>query len=215
VSLLAPLLAVALAAEPATTIPLAPRFASLQGGETLGAGGSEAVFSAGFSTVGATYAQGITAGSDLGANLEFDWLTTELFAGAFYRQLTWREGATYLSWRARVGLYVDAGSTWAVSSNRSDVGIRATPGLAVSRQFSRGVLSASLDVPFDVTFERGGGFQIGVRGAAAFETPLVGDFMAGARAGVGGLWSTAGAPFANDSPRVLVDVSVLLTYRLL
>jgi len=212
---LAPLLAVALAAADVSSIPSEPQFASLQGGETLGVGGSEAVFSAGFSTLSASYAQGLSNVADYGLQLEYDWLTTELFAGGLYRQLTWRFGGIFVSWRARAGLYADFGSTWAVDSNNSDVGVQFTPGLALSRRFSRGILSVAGDVPFDVTFSRGAGFAVGARGSVAFETPLWSDLLVGARAGGGGLWSTGGAPFTNDSPRGFLDFSLLLTYRLL
>jgi hypothetical protein len=210
---LAPLLAVALAAADVSSLSAEPRFASLQGGETLGVGGSEAVFSAGFSTLSAAYAQGLSNAADYGLQLEFDWLTTELFAGGLYRQLTWRFGEVFVSWRARAGLYADLGSTWAADD--SDVGVQFAPGLALSRRFSRGVLSVAGDVPFDVTFSRGAGFAIGVRGSVAFETPLWDDLLVGARAGGGALFSKGGAPFANDSPRAILDFSLLLTYRLL
>jgi len=212
---LAPLLAAVLAAADASSIPSEPRFASLQGGETLGEGGTEAVFSAGFSTLSAAYAQGFSNEADYGLQLEFDWLTTELFAGGLYRQLTWRFGGIFVSWRARAGLYADLGSTWIVDSNSADVGVQFTPGLALSRRFSRVILSVAGDVPFDVTFSRGGGFAIGARGGVAFETSLRSDLLVGARAGGGVLGSTGGAPFTNDSPRGFLDLSLLLTYRLL
>ncbi len=73
---LAPLLALALAAADGSSIPVEPGFASLQGGETLGVGGSEAVFSAGFSTISAAYAQGLSNMADYGVQVEYDWLTT-------------------------------------------------------------------------------------------------------------------------------------------
>ncbi len=212
---LAPLLALALAAADGSSIPVEPGFASLQGGETLGVGGSEAVFSAGFSTISAAYAQGLSNMADYGVQVEYDWLTTEFFVGGLYRQLTWRLGNAYVSWRARAGLYADFGSTWAVAANRSGAGLQLEPGLALSRRFPRGILSVSADVPIDVTFSRGGGFAMGARGSGAFETPLWGDVLVGARAGAGVLWSGGGAPFANDSPRATVELSLLLTYRLL
>jgi hypothetical protein len=212
---LAPLLALALAAADGSSVHLQSRPGSLQGGETLGVGGSVAVFSAGFSTMSAAYAQGHSNMADYGAQLELDWLTTEFFAGGIYRQLTWRLGEVYVSWRARAGLYGDLGSTWATSTNRSGAGLQLAPGLALSRRFPSGVLSASADVPLDFIFSRGGGLAVGVRGSVSFETPLWGDLLVGARAGAAGLGSTGGAPFANDSPRGMIDLSVLLTYRLM
>jgi hypothetical protein len=206
--------AVAAASPDALAIPEGPRFASLQGGETLGVGGSEAVLAAGFSTFSAAYAQGLNDWNDLGAQVELDWLTGELFAGGLFRQLTWRFGDTFISWRARAGLYFNAGATWAIASNHSAVGIQAVPGLALSRRFARGTLSAAIDGRIDLTFSDQGGRAVGVKGTVAFETPLWGDLLAGARVGLGGLWSYAGAPFVGDSPRTLLDLSALLTYRL-
>ncbi len=212
---LAPLLALALAAANGSSDPVQSQLGSLQGGETLGVGGSVAVFSAGFSTLSASYAQGHSSMADYGAHLEFDWFTTEFFAGGIYRQLTWRLGDTYVSWRARAGLYGDFGSAWATSTNQSGAGLQLSPGLALSRRFPGGIFSASADLPLDFIFSRGGGFAVGVRGSASFETPLWGDLLVGARVGAAGLGSTGGAPFADDSPRGTIDLSVLLTYRLM
>jgi hypothetical protein len=209
-AMLAPLLALALAAP----LSSAPPFPSLQGGETLGGAASEFAFAAGFSTLSATYAQGWGDGADYGVALEFDWLSTELVLGGLYRQIAWRHGDLALAWRARAGFYADFGSTWALSTNRSDSGARVTPGLALSTRTARGLLAVGADAPFTVTFSRGGGFAIGLLGTLSFETPLWGDLLAGARFGGGALWSRSGAPFANDSPRGLLEVTALLTYRM-
>jgi hypothetical protein len=212
--MLAPLLALALAAAGDRAITEAPRFPSLQGGETLGVGGTEATFAAGFSTLSAAWVQGLNDVVDYGAVVDFDWLTSELVVGGTYRSLLWRHGNASLAWRARGGLYADFGATYGVSSNRSDAGLQVAPGAALSWRTARGVLSLAGDLPLTVTFERGGGYLVGLRGSVAFETPLWGDLLAGARVGVGGLWSGAGAPFAGDSPRAVLDLSALLTYRI-
>ena len=208
--MLAPLLALALAAS----LPSTPSFPSLQGGETLGGGASQLAFAAGFSTLSAAYAQGWGDGSDYGVALDFDWLSTELVLGGLYRQITWRRGDLALAWRARAGFYADLGSTWSLSTNHGDTGVRLTPGLALSTRTARGLLAVGVDAPFTVTFSGGGGYAIGFLGTVSFETPLWGDLLAGARLGAGGLWSRSGAPFANDSPRTLLDVTALLTYRM-
>jgi hypothetical protein len=212
--MLAPLLALALVAAGDRTIPEAPRFPSMQGGETLGVGGTEAAFTAGFSKLCAAWVQGLNETVDYGAALDLDWLTGEIVLGGVYRSLLWREGNASLAWRARGGLYADFGATYAISSNRSDVGLQVRPGVALSWRTSRGVLSVAGEVPLTLTFQRGGGYLAGLEGSVAFETPLWGDLLAGARVGVGGLWSGSGAPFANDSPRTLLDLSALLTYRI-
>jgi hypothetical protein len=211
--MLAPLLALALLAAGDRAIPDAPRFPSIQGGETLGVGGTEATFAAGFSKLSAAWVQGLNETVDYGAALDFDWLSSEVVLGGVYRSLLWREGNASLAWRARGGLYADFGATYAISSNRSDAGLQVTPGLALSWRTARGVLSVAGDVPLTLTFERGGGYLVGLRGSVAFETPLWGDLLAGARVGAGGLWSGSGAPFATDSPRALLDLSALLTYK--
>ncbi|HEX9289977.1 MAG TPA: hypothetical protein VF904_10655 [Anaeromyxobacteraceae bacterium] len=214
--MLAALLALALSAAPVDgpSISEAPRFPSMYGGETLGVGGSEAAFSAGFSTFSASYAQGLADGVDYGAQLEIDWVTGELFAGGLYRSLLWRSGPVSVAARARAGLYGDFGATWGIATNRGDTGVQLAPGLALSTRAPRGIFSLGGDVPITLTFARGGGYAVGLRGTVAFETPLYGDLLVGARAGGGVLWSRSGAPFANDSPRATVDLSALLTYRL-
>jgi hypothetical protein len=208
--MLAALLALALAAP----VPSSRHFPSLQGGETLGAGSSVAAFSAGFTMVSASWAQALSDGADAGALLDFDLASTELVAGGLYRQIAWRSGDVAVAWRAKGGFYADVGSTWVYDANRSATGLRVTPGLAASTQTGRGLLSLGADFPFTFTFDRGGGFAVGVLGAVSFETPLWGDLSAGARVGGGALWSYSGAPFASDSPRALVDIAALLTYRL-
>src|SRR5271167_4370799 len=113
--LLAPALLLALAAE---GVP----FHSLQGGETLGAGGTVAAFSGGFSALSAAYAQGVSDGRDLGLELDADWLTTELFLGGLYRQVAWRTGDLLASMRLKAGIYGDLGASYAASKNRADGG---------------------------------------------------------------------------------------------
>jgi hypothetical protein len=207
-------LALSLAAAADRSMTAAPPFASLQGGEVLGGGNTEVAFSAGYSTLSAAWAQGLTESVDYGAVLDFDWTTSELLVGGLYRTLTWRSGNASAAIRARGGLYADFGTTWTQSANRSDAGLQVAPGVAISLRTARGVLSAAADLPLTVTFERGGGYAVALKGSVAFETPLWGDLLAGARVGVGELWSGSGAPFANDSPRTLVDLSALLTYKI-
>jgi hypothetical protein len=213
-AMLAPLLALSLAAAGDRAMSEAPGFATLQGGETLGVGNTEAVFAAGYSTLSASWAQGLSDAADYGAVLDFDWTTSELLLGGLYRTLLWRSGAASVALRARGGLYADFGATWAASANRSDAGLQAAPGVALALRSARGVLSIAADLPLTLTFSRGGGYAAGLRGSIAFETPLWGDLLAGARAGVGGTWSGSGAPFARDSPRATLDLAALLTYRL-
>ncbi|HUK65191.1 MAG TPA: hypothetical protein VLV17_00070 [Anaeromyxobacteraceae bacterium] len=205
---LAPILALALAAESAP-------FHSLEGGETLGTGGTVAAFSGGFSLFSAAYAQGLSEGRDWGLELDADWLTTELFAGGLYRQLVWRSGGFFASGRLRAGLYGDLGASYAASANRADGGLSVSPGLAGSVHALGGLFSLGADLPLYVTLSRGGGFAFGLKGSTAFEAPVGKDLALGARLGILGLWSFGGAPFAEDSPRASYEVGLVLTYQLL
>src|SRR5919197_4786942 len=117
--MLAPLLALSLAAAGDHVMSEAPLFSSLQSGETLGAGTTEAVFSAGYSVLSAAWAQGMSDAVDYGAALDFDWTTSEMLLAGLYRTLVWRSGAASLALRGRGGLYADFGASWAASSNRS------------------------------------------------------------------------------------------------
>src|SRR5919198_2914692 len=118
--MLAPVLCLALAAAGDRAMGEAPRFASLQGGETLGVGNTEALLSVGYSTISAAWAQGLSEAADYGAVLDLDWTTGELLLGGLYRDLVARAGSASVALPARGGLYADFGATWAASSNRSD-----------------------------------------------------------------------------------------------
>ena len=209
----ATLLALALAAS-STSIAQAPRFASLQGGETLGAGAAQVLLTAGFPSLSATYAQGLSDTADLGAAVELDWLSSELFAGGLYRGLLWRSGSAALAWRGRAGLYADLGASWAYGANRDGVGVQLAPGLALSMRGARGLFGLGADAPVNWTFTRGGGIALGLRGSASYETPLWGDWLVGARGGLGVLFSSADAPFGGDSPRLTGELVLLFTYRI-
>jgi hypothetical protein len=215
--LIAPLLALALAAgevPPEAPEPVSVHFGSLQGGETLGAGGTVAVFTGGYSTVSAAYAQGFSAGADYGFQLVYDWTLSELVLGGLYRQLLWRSGDLVASWRTRAGFYGDLGATWIASANRSDAGVQVQPGVAVSAPLAGGLLSLGFDAPVDLTFSRGG-IALRLQGDLAFEEPFSDDLSLGGRVGLGSRWSSSGAPLGGDSPRAVYDFSVVLTYQLL
>jgi hypothetical protein len=217
--MLAPAVALVLAASVAAADPAPPRYTpphampSLVSARTLGDGGSALLFTAGVPFLSASYAQGISAGLDLGAQLELDWFMSSLFAGGTLRQASWASGDLDLALRARAGIDANSGSTWAVSRNRSDGGLQLAPGIVGSAALRSGTLSLGLDLPVTLTAARGGGVVFAPRVGLSFETPLYGDWTAGAR--VGGSWHAAsgGAPLARH-PRGFVDFAALLTYRL-
>lgn len=200
---------------PSPTAVSTSRIVSLQGGETLGAGGSLFAVAVGYSTFSAAYAQGFSRSSDLGGQLEFDWATSELFAGLLYRRLVARSDEASIALRFRGGFYADAGGKWMVTDHRSAAGIQFMPGVALSQRLADGMVSVVAEAPFDLTFAGSGGLGLGIRGAAAFEMPLGGDVTFGGRLGVGALWSQGSAPFEADSPRALLDLSLLVSYRFL
>jgi hypothetical protein len=212
-ALLSALLLSAAPAETPSKMVVGQELPSLLSGSTLGDGGALVVATAGFPFLSAAYAQGVSPGLDAGAQLEIDWVTSELFAGGLLRRALLREGDVDVAFRGRAGLYGDLGAQWAYERNRSDAGLQVAPGLVASIALQRGVASLSVDLPLTLTVARGGGVGFAPRVGLAFETPLYGEWSAGVR--VGGLWQVAsgGAPFAHD-PRGSVDAAALLTYRL-
>jgi hypothetical protein len=199
--------------EGPSRIPPPGELPSVLSGATLGDGGSALLVTAGYPFLSGAYAQGLSPGLDAGAQLELDWVTSELFAGGTLRRAALRSGDFDVALRGRAGLYGDMGATWAYDRNRSDVGLQISPGAVVSAALTRGVVSLSADLPFTLTTARGGGVIFAPRAGLAFETPLFGEWSAGAR--VGALWHVAsgGAPFAHE-PRGAVELSAVLTYRL-
>jgi hypothetical protein len=212
-ALLSALLLSAAPAEAPSKMPVGQELPSLLSGATLGDGGSVLVATVGFPFLSASYAQGFSPGLDAGAQLEIDYVTSELFAGGLVRRALLREGDVDVALRGRAGVYGDLGATWAYERNRADAGLQVAPGIVASVALKRGVVSLSTDLPLTLTTARGGGVGFAPRIGLAFETPLYGEWSAGVR--VGGFWQVAsgGAPFAYQ-PRGSVDVAALLTYRL-
>jgi hypothetical protein len=216
----AALLAVASAAapDPAAPDPGAPPRAglalpSLLSAETLGDGGSAVLLGAGVPFLTAAYAQGLSPGLDAGALLEVDFLTSELFLGGTLRRSLARGGDFDAALRARAGGWACLGSEWVVDDNPSDAGLQLAPGAVLSAALRRGVLSLSADLPLTITTRRGGGVGFAPRAGLAFETPLYGDWTAGARLGAQWQVGSGGAPRAGD-PRGAFELSALLTHRL-
>jgi hypothetical protein len=210
-------LLLSLSATPADEGPVGMRpgapFPSLASAAPLPDGGSAFLFTAGYPFLSASYAQGISATLDLGAQAELEWLTSEFFAGGTLRRLLHHEGNLDLAFRLRAGPLANFGADWAVSGNDPDVGLQIAPGAVASLGVRSGTLSVSADLPMTLTVRRGGGFVVAPRASVAFETPLFEGWSAGAR--LGGYWysATGGAPRAGD-PRASVDFAALLTYRM-
>ena len=192
----------------------AERLPSLVSGETLGAGGSALLATAGFPYLGAAWSQGITADWDAGAAIDMDLALSELFAGPTIRVSLARRGATSVALHARAGFYADLGADWVVSRNRANNGIQVAPGLAVSgRSPAGGVVTAALHLPITATI-RHGGAVVAPTARVSYEAPLYGDLTIGARLGATLRAASGGAPLADRDARFAVDLGALLTYRL-
>jgi hypothetical protein len=204
-----------LLAAPALAAPAAPADASehlpsLLGGETL-RGSSTAQAMAGFATLTIAYGQGITAADDLGGQAEFNWSTTELVVGAFWRHQLGRAGGWDLAARLGLGWYADAGSTLIYDDNLRDRGLQLAPGLAFS---SRGVglLSLSIDLPVTFTTWRGHGVWIAPRVAASYEAALYDRLALGVRGSLAWRGGSGSTPMRKG--QVLPELLVTATWVL-
>jgi hypothetical protein len=211
----AALLAVAAAAADPAAAPArpAPSLPSLLSAETLGDGGSAVLLGAGLPFLTAAYAQGISRGLDAGALFEVDLLTSEIFLGGTLRRSLGRAGELDAAFRGRAGLWTSLGSEWVVDDNPADVGLQVAPGAVISAALRRGTASLSADVPLMLTTARGGGVAASPRAELAFETPLYGDWTAGARLGAQWQIGSGGAPRAGD-PRGALELIAVMTRRL-
>jgi hypothetical protein len=215
------LAALALGAPPATAAAAAPRpapeaepgplkFPSLLSAESLH-GNSGAVGYAGFSSIGAAYAQGITLQDDLGATVDFDWGTTELRLGALWRRPLGTAGGWTMGGRIGVSWYVDFGGKWIQDDNRSDRGVTLAPALVLSTRAGEGVVSITGDLPLTLTTWRGGGFQAAPKASVGFEAPLYGPWTLGITGGLQWRGGSGGAPMRSG--RLQPELLVMAGYR--
>lgn len=188
------------------------RQASLLGAESLD-GGSLATAWAGYSAIGVAYGQGITRQDDLGASLDFDWASTELWLSAFWRRPVGKLSGWDMAFRARVAWYLDYGSTWIHSDNLSDRGLLLAPSLVLSTRAGEGLVSAAAEVPVTFTFWRDGGFIVAPKASMAYETALYGPITLGVRAAVS--WRGGGGDAPMRSGRFLPELLVLASYNIL
>jgi hypothetical protein len=210
---LAASLTLLLLAAPALAGPApapADAFPSLLGGESL-RGSTVAVGTAGYATLGAAYAQGLTERDDLGASAQFDWSTTELVLGALWHRQLGRVGSWDLASRLALGWYLDGGSTLVHDDNLSDRGVQLTPGLALSTR-GVGLLAVALDMPVTFTTWRGGGVWIAPRLAVSYEAALYDQLALGVVGSLAWRGGTGGAPMRSG--QVLPELLVTATWKL-
>jgi hypothetical protein len=194
--------------------PLRPKLASLAGGASLGAGGAAWLVTAGYPALSLAYGQGMGETDDLGALLQADFIASEILLAGWWRRQIVRGAGSQLALRLRAGFYACLGSTWVYSENRGDTGLQLSGGVAWSVDTGAGLFTLAGDMPLTWTFARGMGWILAPKATAAFETPLFGDVTAGGRAGVGIRGAGGGAPGSGSPDRLLVEVSVLATWRL-
>jgi hypothetical protein len=186
--------------------PPARRQLSLLSAESLH-GGSMATAWAGWPSLGAMWAQGISDTDDLGLALEFDWSGTELRASAFYRRPLGTAGPWDMGGRLALGWYGDFGGKFVHDGNHDDRGIELVPSLVFSVRGGGGVFSAWGDLPITVTLYGDGGILFAPRLSLAYEVPLYPDLNLGVIGGVGYRAGAGDAPMRDGR----VDVRFLVT----
>jgi hypothetical protein len=202
------------APKAAPASPARPRFTSLQGGETLG-GAQAAAAWAGWSSLGAAWAMGVTSDDDAGALLDYDWTKSELRLGGLYRHAlsSLATGGYDLAFRLTLSYYADLGQTYIYSENHSEHGLEVAPGIAFSQRAAGGLFSATADGPLTVTTKYRTGLLFSPRVGVAYETPLYEGVTVGARLGAGYRAGSGDAPLRTG--RGELQFLVLATYRLL
>lgn len=184
---------------------------SLLSAEPLGGRSALSVW-AGWASLGAGWAQGVTNEDDLGVLADFDWSTTELRLSAFYRRPMGRVGAVDIASRLRAGWYADFGADWFHDDNLADRGIEFVPGLVLSTRGAGGVFSLAGDLPIAVTLWRHGGIVAAPRLAFGYETLLYGDLIVGIRVAGAYRAGTDDAPMSEG--RGLLELTALVGWRL-
>jgi hypothetical protein len=166
---------------------------------------------AGWPSFGIMYGQGITARDDLGGLFSFDYSTTEMRLGAFYR----RPLAMAAPWTigARLGLnwYANFGTHWYYSGNFQDRGLEIAPTLVASAPGAGGIFSIAADLPLTILFWRDGGLIVMPRISGSYETALYSDVTVGVRAGFFYRGGTGDAPMRTG--RGGLEVLLTAGYR--
>ena len=167
---------------------------------------------AGWASLGAAWAQGITSEDDLGVLGDIDWSTGELRVSAFYRRPLGRVDGVEIGSRLRAGWYADFGAQWFHDDNLKDRGVEFVPGIVLSARAAGGVFSFGGDLPIAVTLWRDGGIFASPRVSAAFETRLYGDLTVGVR--VAGAYRAGAGDAPMSDPRPLLELQVIAGRRL-
>lgn len=221
-SLLAALVALALAQPPPAVEPVPPPAAmpprqppipSLLSAEPL-RGASLFSAAAGWPRVRAAYAQGVSSSADLGLFTDLDYTTTELRAGATYRGQVIPPAPPFQgALRLSLAWYHDFGGRWLYHRNARDDGLELGFGVSYSRQGGGGLLSVLADLPITITLRAKGGALLSPRVGFAYETPLYGPFTVGLQLGLGARFGVGDAPLRKGQAEI--TALALASYRVL
>ncbi len=148
----------------------------------------------GWPQFGAMYGQGITDTDDIGALFSFDYSSTELRLGGWYRRPLGATGSWLVGGRLGINWYADFGTHWYHKGNHSDRGVELVPALLFSTRAASGIITLEGDLPLTVTLRYSGGIAFQPTAAATYEAALYRDVTVGVRFA---LWYRAGA---GDAP---------------
>jgi hypothetical protein len=200
-------------AEPQQREPFAPtsRQISLLSAETLH-GGSSALAWVGWPSFGILWGQGISDQDDVGALAQYDWASTELLLGGWYRRALGHAGPFLLGGRFAVAWYANHEGTLVYEDNMASRGVQFAPSVLLSARGAGGIFSIAGDLPMTVTFRDDGGFLFQPRLTAAYEAPLYDQITVGIRGGVGYRVGSGDAPMPDG--RADLELVLLAGYRI-
>ncbi|MBI5546067.1 MAG: hypothetical protein HY901_19420 [Deltaproteobacteria bacterium] len=131
-------------------------------------GGYAVYGAAGYPELRVGFRQGFQ-GFEVGAEAGLGYLSMDFFATAAGRRTLLQRGAMNLALDAKLGGFVDAGSRWAVSDNRSEAGLRVEIGSSLTYK-THWPLSwlAFVKVPAEIPFTSEGSVRVaGLLGGGA------------------------------------------------
>jgi hypothetical protein len=200
-------------ATPTSVAPTpSPRQLSLLSAEPLG-GASLSMAWAGWSSIGAQWAMGVTSIDDLGLLLDFDWAGTELHLGGWYRRPLGRAGAFDMAGRLALSWYADFGGKFIYDDNHDDRGVALEPALVFSTRGGGGIFSVAGELPLTVTTYDDGGVLFAPRLSLAYETPIYPELNVGVIGGLGYRVGSGDAPMRDG--RVDIEFLVVAAYQIL
>jgi hypothetical protein len=185
---------------------------SLLSANTLG-GNAALLASAGWSSLGIAYGQGLTSSDDLGGAFDLDYAKTELRLGAFWRHGLGTAGPFDMAGRLGLAWFANFGSRVFYGDNHYDRGVEVQPALVLSKRGPQGVVSLAAELPLTVTTKYQAGLLFVPRVAASYEAQLYEELTVGVRATLGYRAGSGSAPLGDG--RGDLQFLVLMGYRAL